>query len=153
MTGVDLTVSVRRRIEADPETLFDWWTRPEHLVRWWGPRPVVCDRAEVDLRIGGRYRLRNRLGDGTVLWIEGRFEQIERPRCLAYTWQTDRSAAVERVRVDFTQALNGSTLVTVTHERIADTATARSHEAGWAGCLDTLAATLGATVSLLPPGP
>jgi uncharacterized protein YndB with AHSA1/START domain len=141
MSGIgSLQVSVRRRIDADPETVFEWWTLPEHLLRWWGPRPVVCDRAEVDLRVGGRYRLRHRLDDGTALWIEGSFEGIERPHLLAYTWQSDRSPTIEHVRVNFLAVGKGVTEVIVTHSRIDDAAIARSHEMGWNGCLDSLAA-------------
>jgi uncharacterized protein YndB with AHSA1/START domain len=134
----DLFVVTRRVIAADAQTLFAWWTEPEHLLRWWGPRPVFCDHAEVDLRVGGRYRLRNRLADGSALWIEGFFECIDSPHRLAYSWQVNTDHAVERVQVDFVPA-PGGTEVVVTHERIADPARARSHEAGWAGCLESLA--------------
>jgi uncharacterized protein YndB with AHSA1/START domain len=137
MTTPPSTVVVRRIIEADAESLFAWWTEPEHLLRWWGPRPVTCDHAEVDLRVGGRYRLRNRLADGAVLWIEGRIERIERPHCLVYSWRAGATESVERVRVEFVAA-PGGTEVVVTHECIADAAVARSHEIGWSGCLASL---------------
>src|SRR5262249_47241843 len=44
---------VRRVIRAPVERVFAAWTEPAHLVRWWGPAPVVCCGAEVDLRVGG----------------------------------------------------------------------------------------------------
>jgi uncharacterized protein YndB with AHSA1/START domain len=137
-----LSVSTRLTIDALPATVFEWWTLPEHLLRWWGPRPVVCDHAEVDLRVGGRYRLRNRLADGAALWIEGEFERIERPHHLTYTWRSGRSAGVERVQVEFVALQARRTEVIVTHERIADERTARSHAAGWEGCLESLATQL-----------
>jgi uncharacterized protein YndB with AHSA1/START domain len=134
-----MRVVVRRVIAAPPATVFEWWTRPEHLLRWWGPRPVVCDRAEVDLRVGGLYRLCNRLADGAELWIEGRFESIDRPHHLVYSWQAGTRAAIERVQVDFLAVPRENTEVVVTHERIGDPAVARSHERGWSGCLESLA--------------
>jgi hypothetical protein len=33
------------------------WTEAEQLKKWWGPQSVTCDGAEVDLRVGGRYRI------------------------------------------------------------------------------------------------
>jgi hypothetical protein len=51
------TLVVRRRIHATPEKLFAAWTQPEHLVRWWGPQGVACPAAEIDLRVGGAYRI------------------------------------------------------------------------------------------------
>ena len=132
------TLVLRRRIHATPEKLFAAWTQPEHLVRWWGPQGVACPAAEIDLRVGGGYRIANRFPDGTVVWIAGVFELIEPPHRLMYTWKLEsQSGSAERVTVYF-ERLDGSTEVTVTHERIADEAARTSHERGWAGCLDSL---------------
>lgn len=97
----------------------------------------MCNAAEVDLRVGGRYRLGNRLADGATLWIEGEFEVIDPPSRLVYTWSVGANPRVERVRVDFESHADG-TEITITHDQIADAAVARSHEAGWQGCLDSL---------------
>lgn len=131
---------VRRTIRATPEVLFAAWTQPSHLVKWWGPSGVECVEAQVDLRVGGAYRIANRFPDGRVVWISGDFESIDPPRTLIYTWQLDGSAgAPERVTVRF-DARGDATEVVITHERIADPETRRGHEAGWDGCLDGLAA-------------
>ena len=132
------TLVVRRRIHATPEKLFAAWTQPEHLVRWWGPEGVTCSEAEIDLRVGGAYRLANRFPNGSVVWIAGVFELIEPPHRLIYTWKLEsQSGSTERVTVYF-ERLDGSTEVIVTHERIADEAARTGHERGWAGCLDSL---------------
>jgi len=132
------TLVVRRRIHAAPEKLFAAWTKPEHLVQWWGPQGVACPAAEIDLRVGGAYRIANRFPDGTVVWIAGVFELIEPPHRLMYTWKLESQMGfAERVTVCF-ERLDASTEVVVTHERIADEAARTSHERGWAGCLDSL---------------
>ena len=96
------TLVVRRLIRATPERLFAFWTEPEHLVRWWGPNGASCPAAEIDLRAGGSYRIANRFADGTVVWIGGVFEEVQRPNRLVYTWQLERPAASrERVSVSF----------------------------------------------------
>lgn len=130
---------VSRLIAASPERLFEVWTQPQHIQRWWGPAGVDCPYAEVDLRSGGAYRIANRLADGTTLWITGEFEAVEPPEKLVYTWSTDPgTAAPERVTVTFV-AQGDLTEVTVTHELIRDEATMQSHENGWQGCLEGLA--------------
>jgi uncharacterized protein YndB with AHSA1/START domain len=133
------TLVVRRRIKSTPEKLFAAWTQPEFLVRWWGPQGVVCPAAEIDLRVGGAYRLANRFPDGTVVWIAGVFEVIEQPHRLIYTWKLESSeeASVERVTVCF-EAHGAVTEVIIAHERILTEAARKSHEHGWAGCLDSL---------------
>lgn len=129
---------VRRWIDAAPERLFAAWTEPEQMKSWWGPAHVTCTAAEIDLRVGGRYRIANRFADGNVLWIAGAFEQIEPPRLLIYSWWLEpATSGNERVTVRF-EPRDGGTDIVVTHERIADQATRDSHLKGWLGCLDGL---------------
>lgn len=134
---------VRRTIRATAQRLFDAWTRPEQLLRWWGPAHVECAGAEVDLRVGGRYRIGNRLPDGQVLWIAGEFEEVTPPWRLVYTWRLGpREGDPERVTVRF-EPRDGGTEVIVVHERLLDRAVRDEHERGWQGCLDGLEAYLG----------
>jgi uncharacterized protein YndB with AHSA1/START domain len=129
---------VRRRLRASPERLFDAWTDPLQLVKWWGPEGVDCIEASIDLRTGGTYRIANRFPDASVLWIRGEYEVVDRPRLLAFSWQIEGSdARPERVTVQFI-AIDAETEVVVTHERIADATTRERHAHGWAGCLDGL---------------
>jgi uncharacterized protein YndB with AHSA1/START domain len=133
------TLVVRRMIHAAPEKLFAAWTEPGRLVHWWGPEGVSCPAAEIDLRVGGAYRIANRFPDGTLVWIAGVFETVEPPRRLIYTWRLgSQSKPAKRVTVCF-EPHNGSTEVIVTHERIEDAAARARHEHGWNGCLDGLA--------------
>lgn len=132
------TLVVRRRIKATRERLFAAWTQPELLVRWWGPQGVACPSAQIDLRVGGSYRIANQFPNGTVVWIGGIFEVIEPPHRLAYTWKLEsQNVPVERVTVSF-EAHSTGTEVVVTHERIPDDTARTSHERGWIGCLDSL---------------
>ena len=135
-----LTLVVRRTIRATPQHLFAAWTEPAQLRRWWGPEGVRCVGAEIDLRVGGQYRIDNALPDGKLLSIVGEFETIDPPHQLVYTWQVDgASGSLERVGVRFRPDASGSTEVVVTHERIGDAALREQHRRGWEGCLKGLA--------------
>jgi uncharacterized protein YndB with AHSA1/START domain len=141
-----ITLVVRRTIRAPAERIFDAWTRPEHLRAWWGPRPVTCSAAEVDLRVGGHYRIDNALPDGTTLSIHGSFRAIDRPRKLVYTWRMGAEALESLVTVRF-EPDGDATDVTIVHEQVATDETRDSHEKGWNGCLDGLAAFLAPVAS------
>ncbi len=138
-TPPTVTLVVRKTIHATPERLFDAWTRPEELKKWWGPQSVTCADAVVDLTVGGSYRIANRFPNGDVVWITGEFEVIEPPKRLVYSWRlgTDTGPS-ERVSVTF-EARGANTDVTVTHERIPGIPVRDVHEQGWNGCLDGLA--------------
>ena len=138
-----IALRVTRVVRVDPELAFAAWTDPMQIVHWWGPSGVTCPEAHIDLRIGGEYRIANRFPDGHVVWISGRFEAIEPPRRLTYSWRVDidaRSAPAERVTVHFEPRAGGRTEIIVVHERIPDDERRKSHIAGWDGCLDRFVA-------------
>jgi uncharacterized protein YndB with AHSA1/START domain len=135
------TLVVRRLIRAPAQVVFEAWTQPEHLIKWWGPRGVECPEAQVDLRVGGTYRIANRFPDGKVVWIQGAFEEIDPPRRLLYSWWMDDPGAPQRVEVRF-EAREGATEVVITHARIPTARSRDEHEAGWQGCLDGLSEVL-----------
>src|SRR3954466_5885567 len=119
MTLGTLSLVVRRTIPATVERVFDAWTQPEQVMRWWGPRGVRCVGAELDMRVGGRYRIGNALPDGTILWIAGEFEVVEPPHKLVYSWSLGQGdGAPERVTVRF-EPKGDACEVIVVHEKVA----------------------------------
>jgi uncharacterized protein YndB with AHSA1/START domain len=136
MSGI--TLVVRRVIRASAARLFEVWTKPEHLLAWWGPRPVTCESAEVDLRVGGQYRIVNRLPDGKTITIAGDFRQIDSPNKLVYTWcMADGVEESSLVTVRFEARAQGTEVIIV-HEQIPSDPVRESHVGGWNGCLDSL---------------
>lgn len=149
--GDGLTLVIRRTVHATPDRLFAAWTQPAHLLRWWGPAHVQCACAEVDLRVGGLWRIGNRMPDGALLWIVGVFEVIEPPTRLVYSWRLEPGPdTLERVTVRF-DPRGTDTEVVIVHERIADEALRADHEMGWLGCLDGLRAWLEQDMAPQPP--
>ena len=49
---------VTRRFDAPARIVFDAWTKPELLKRWWAPKsfPIAMISCEADVRVGGSYR-------------------------------------------------------------------------------------------------
>jgi uncharacterized protein YndB with AHSA1/START domain len=133
-----ISLVVRRTIKAPAWRVFEAWTRGEHLQSWWGPRPITCPDASVDLRVGGTYRIANRFPDGTIAWIVGEYKIVDPPRKLVYTWSMDSEAwAPQLVTVRF-EARDAATEVIIVHEYLSDVTTRDQHEQGWIGCLDGL---------------
>ena len=55
-TPDSLDLSFERVVPVTPQQIWDAWTKPEHLVHWFTPKPWVTTEAEVDLRPGGIFR-------------------------------------------------------------------------------------------------
>jgi uncharacterized protein YndB with AHSA1/START domain len=60
------SLTLKRRIKAPPAQIFQAWTDPKKLVLWFGPTETVQEsvRAELDVRVGGRFRVSFATGDG-----------------------------------------------------------------------------------------
>ena len=140
-TEPPLTLTLRKLVKASPERVFSAWTEPRRIIKWWGPKHVDCIDASLELSVGGRYRIANKLPDGSILWIDGAYEEITPPERLVFSWIVEGlSPHPEKVIVEF-QARNAgrATEVVVTHERMPDAETRESHEIGWIGSLEGLA--------------
>jgi uncharacterized protein YndB with AHSA1/START domain len=137
-----VTLIVRKTIRATAEKLFDAWTQPSQLTKWWGPESVTCIGADVDLRVGGRYRIGNRFPDGKVLWITGVFKLVDRAHKLVYTWAIEPDVSSSEVVTVSFKPRGQVTEVVVTHRRIPNNAARDMHRLGWRGCLGGLAAYL-----------
>jgi uncharacterized protein YndB with AHSA1/START domain len=137
-TGTE-TLRVQRIVPASPERVFRAWTTADEMRKWWGPKGVRCASVEIDLRVNGHYRIANELPDGSILWISGTYEAIERPHRLVYSWTVEnKSPQTERVEVNF-ELCDLGTEITITHERIPEATLREQHRQGWEGCLDGLA--------------
>lgn len=140
-----LNLVVRRTINASPQRLFEAWTQPEQLQGWWGPKSARCAKVELDLRVGGSYRITHEFDDGRTVWIEGEFHVINPPHKLMYTWRVRPSPVdpsdPEMVTVRFEPKGDGAEVIVV-HERIQGEPIKETHAQGWDDCLDGLVAWL-----------
>jgi uncharacterized protein YndB with AHSA1/START domain len=134
---------VRRRFAAPPAAVFDAWTDPEVLRRWWAAQPTwTSPGCDLDLRVGGAYTLRMRADDGTIHAVAGEFREIDRPARLVYTWRWVgddglHPGHVSLVTVDFRPDGDG-TVVELEHAQLASEESRVRHGAGWNGVMDNL---------------
>ena len=135
------TLVVRRFIPVPRERVFEAWLDPASLKQWMRPGGMTDATAEVDPRVGGRFR---------IVMIEGpkRYEHtgeylaIEPPERLEFTWiseATDHRSTV--VTIEFLEREGGTELV-LTHRRLP-AAQVESHRKGWTDIMKKLEALSG----------
>lgn len=131
---------------ASPEQVFDAWTNPVVLERWWAAQPTWdSPGCEVDLRVGGQYVLRMRDDQtGELHVVGGEYREIDRPRRLVYTWcwQGDKAihpGHVSLVTVEFRAEGEDRTTVVLEHSGLPSQESNERHAIGWEGIFANLA--------------
>ena len=134
------TLVITRVFDAPRSLVFEAWTRPEHLVHWWGRRGVTLPVCEVDLRPGGAYRFCMREPTGRDFWVSGVYREIVAPQRLVFTCglENEEKSHDALWTVTFAER-EGKTTLTV-HQVLFDPAQARAGaKEGLAECLERLA--------------
>jgi|HubBroStandDraft_3_1064219.scaffolds.fasta_scaffold01498_5 uncharacterized protein YndB with AHSA1/START domain len=139
ITG-ETSLRIERAYDATPAEVFDAWTTPEVLRRWWAVHPEgKTPVADVDLRVGGRYRLSMEAPDGERHTVQGEYLELARPHRLVYSWQWELDAGglgpVSTVTVEF-RADGERTTVVLEHTGLPDAAARDRHAQGWATCME-----------------
>jgi uncharacterized protein YndB with AHSA1/START domain len=116
-------------VDADAERVFDYFTRPEAIVRWMG------DYAVLDPTPGGRFAV-----DINGVPVRGRYLEVDRPRRLLLSWGHAGSdqlpPGTSTVEITFTPS-DGGTTVTIVHAGLPKPED-RQHRLGWPHFLERL---------------
>jgi glutathione S-transferase len=138
-TTTENSLRLTRLIQAEPAKVFEAWTDPEQLNLWSAPEPMAVE-ADVDLRIGGRYRILMKGSDGGVFTAVGEYREIDPPNRLSYTWKWEEEGNDyydTLVTLEFHDR-DGATEVVLVHELFPDAEIAGKHTEGWTSCLNRL---------------
>jgi uncharacterized protein YndB with AHSA1/START domain len=84
-TSGDREIVLTRSFAAPGRLVFDAYTRPELLTRWYGARGWHLVECTLDLRPGGRYRFTSVGPEGARMVQAGQFRQVEAPVRLVLT--------------------------------------------------------------------
>jgi uncharacterized protein YndB with AHSA1/START domain len=111
----EIELVVRRTVDAPARLVFEAWTKPELFRRWWVPKSyglnlVAC---EMDVRVGGRYRLAF-LHQGSTMEFFGTYLEVTPPSRLV--WTNDEGDAGQTITTVTFEESGGKTSLVV-HDR------------------------------------
>jgi len=137
---------LNRSFPVAPEKVWRAWTDPEAIRRWWGPggpdnRVSV---AELDVRIGGRFRIVFGGREGNDHEVTGVYVIVQPNRKLGFTWTWPRTTPEREsvVTIEFIATGKGTDL-RFTHEQLHDESVRDGHKRGWTAALAKLEEYLG----------
>jgi uncharacterized protein YndB with AHSA1/START domain len=141
---------IERTLKASPERVFDAFTDPNQLTKWWWPNGFTCPAAEVDLRIGGTYRLAMEWPDFIPAEAQfshhmgGEYFEIDRPHRLVMSGRAvnDEQGELFATLIELTfEARDGGTALTMRQsyfEPMPPAEAMAGAEQGWSEQLDKL---------------
>jgi uncharacterized protein YndB with AHSA1/START domain len=130
-------LTLERFYPVAPEKVWRAWTDAQALSRWFGPggpQPVAL--AELDVRVGGRFRILFGGADGREHEVQGVYREVVPPRRLVFTWVWPRTTPEREslVSIELRKAGGGTDLV-FTHAQFHDEQARDGHRQGWSESL------------------
>jgi uncharacterized protein YndB with AHSA1/START domain len=127
------SLNLARSYPVAPEKVWRAWTDPEAIKRWWGPggnEPVSL--AELDVRVGGRFRIVFGGPEGKEHECAGVYREVVPNRKLVFTWTWPNSTPERESLVTITfRAVGNGTELDFRHEQFFDEAVRDGHKQGW----------------------
>jgi len=132
------SLTFKRRLNAPAEKVYAAWTDPQKIVKWFGPDSGPVTKAEIDLRVGGRFDIGFHTEDGEYHQVGGVYREVAPNERLVFTWAWHTMKEREsQVTITIKRDGDGSVL-TLLHEKFVDEAARDGHKRGWTGSLDKL---------------
>jgi uncharacterized protein YndB with AHSA1/START domain len=134
---------IRRIYAVAPEKVWRAWTDPQALRRWFGPGEAdSVTSAELDVRIGGRYRIAFLAPDGVEHVAAGVYQEVVEDRRLVFSWTRHGMLDLaSQVTIELRPVPAGTELDFL-HE-FPDVAAREDHQRGWLPTFAKLEAFIG----------
>ena len=134
----EASLAIVRKLKASPRAVWRALTQPEALKQWMAPgEEFQVLVPEIDVRVGGRYRIVTTSPDGEEHDVSGVYREVVVARKLVYSWT--RQSTTEReslVTFELTPAGDGTELL-LKHES-GDRKACTRHEQRWRRCVRRL---------------
>lgn len=138
-------ILITRAFDAPRALVFEAWTKPEHVTRWWDPGQVPLAVCEIDLRPGGAFRFVHGGTSAMKHEFAGIYREVDPPARLVFT--TTSPSGVESTGTLVFSAHGGATTLALTIECASradrDAMLAMRVDVGTTRTLDNLAQHLG----------
>ena len=129
------TVIVKRVIKAGPEQVFEAFTNPGIMSRWFYGMENGASEVSNTLEVGGGFSINMRSPDGKEYMHTGEYREIVPSEKLVFTWNSNYAKDTV-VTVSF-RPVSGGTEVTIEHEFL-EVSEREPHRRGWTVCLSNL---------------
>jgi len=134
------TLELERVLRGPPALVFEAFSDPNELKRWWGPKGFTTPSLKFQARVGESYRIEMQPPEGDPFYLAGEFREVDPPHRLAYTfvWEDPDPDDVETLVVLSFCDLGEATEVSLAQGPFKTEARRALHSDGWSDSFDKL---------------
>ena len=134
----NVVLRVSRKLNASVADVWNAWTNPEEIAKWWLPEGFSESApSEVDLRVGGEFKLHMRPPEGDAFYAHGIFKEIVPNSKIKSTWLWSTSEEETELTIEVNE-VGESTEIVILHEFFTNEEGKDKHTEGWVFCLDRM---------------
>lgn len=122
-----MELTLTRTIPASPAEAFDGWLDRTNPGTPWKD----ADKLLLDPRVDALFYFHVTMSDGADVGHFGRFDVLDRPGRIRYTWMSRFTRGLESVVTVTFQKKGEDTLLTLNHAGLPDDELGRMHDQGW----------------------
>lgn len=133
---------MERVFAADVETVFDFLTKTEHLLKWWGPEGIHIGDHNLDLSRPGDWSSTMVNAEGNKFKVSGEVLACDPPKTIEFTWGwhdgQDQRGHESHVRFEVEPNAGGGARFVMTHSNLPDEESRNNHNEGWTSSMRKL---------------
>ncbi|KMW59719.1 putative glutathione S-transferase-related transmembrane protein [Candidatus Rhodobacter oscarellae] len=137
-------LTLERSFAAPIEKVFDFVSKTEHLLKWWGPETVQVTEHALAMDKPGPWMSVMTNDAGGRFKVSGQVTHVDPPNSIGFTWawhdEADQRGVESHVTIRLVPAQNGGTHFTLSHVDLPDEEAAQNHNQGWTSSLRKLQA-------------
>jgi uncharacterized protein YndB with AHSA1/START domain len=125
-------------------------TEPAELATWWGPNGFTAPSVEIDLRVGGRYRIAMQPPEGELFYLVGEFVEVHPPSRVGYTFRWEDPDPEDQetfVALSLRELADHTTELTFTQGPFRTERRRGLHDEGWTDGLNRLHEFISSSIS------
>lgn len=141
------SILIERVFPAAIDRVFAAWTTADLLNLWFGPEGFRVTESQINLAVGGDYKITIESPEGQTITHYGTYVAIDAPSQLSFTWILDNQDCVGSrdqctntlVSIELEALTEATTKVSLLHEQLPDQEACNGHSFGWRSSFESLA--------------
>ena len=132
---------ITRVFRAGIDHVYDYISKPEHILEWWGPEGMAVPTHALNFSQTGPWMSIMQAPDGSQFHVSGEVTEVDPPNSVGFTWawhgENGDRGHESRVKIEL-ENVGDATRFTLTHSGLADQESVESHNRGWTSSLSKI---------------